>query len=213
MGYLVNLALDGRLAVVVGGGEVAVRKIEDLLAANAKVKVVGIEPCAAARSLAEGGRVAAIWREYRRADLEGAFVVVAATSDREVNARVSQDALSLGVLVNVVDEPALCSFTVPATLRRGLLTLAVATDGSCPAFAGVLREELGERYGPEYGELTSLMGELRRPMVAQGWDGGRIRNAVRDLYRGGVRDALASGDRERVRALVQACMGPGVWIE
>ncbi len=213
MSYLVNLALEERLALVVGGGEVAVRKIEDLLAAKARVKVVAIEPCGAARLLAESGRIAALWREYRRTDLEGTFLVIAATSDKEVNARVSHDAQSLGVLVNVVDEPALCSFTVPATLRRGPLTLAVATDGSCPAFAGVLREELDKRYGPEYSELTRLMGELRRRMIAQGWNGGHIRNAVRGLYRGGIREALANGDRERVRALVEACLGPGVWIE
>ncbi len=206
MSYLVNLALEERLALVVGGGEVAVRKIEDLLAAGASVNVVAIEPCAAARSLAESGRIAALWREYRRTDLDGAFVVVAATRDKEVNARVSRDAQSLGVLVNVVDEPALCSFTVPATLRRGPLTLAVATDGSCPAFAGVLREDLGERYGPEYGELTRVMGELRRRMIAQGWDGRRIRDAVRALYHDGIREAVASGDRNRVDALVQACL-------
>ncbi len=209
MSYLVNLVLQGRLALVVGGGEVAVRKVDDLLAAKARVNVVAIAPCAAMRSYADSGRVVGSWREYRNEDLDGAFLVVAATNDKEVNTRIHQDAQALGVLVNVVDDPALCTFTVPATLHRGLLTLAVATDGSCPAFSGVLREELAETYGPEYSDLAELMGALRTQMMAQRWEGHRIRAAVRALYRGGIVEALAARDRERIRDLVRAHLGPG----
>jgi precorrin-2 dehydrogenase/sirohydrochlorin ferrochelatase len=205
--YLVNLVLEGRPAVVIGGGEVAVRKAKDLLAAKAAVRVVALEPCAEMRSLAESGSVTGDWREYRKTDLHGALLVVAATNDKEVNARVHQDAQAFGVLVNVVDDPPLCTFTVPATLRRGALTLAVATGGECPAFAGILREELDERYGPEYGELAELMGELRRRMIARGWDGRRIRDALRALYRGGIAQALAAHDRRRVRDLVHSHLG------
>jgi precorrin-2 dehydrogenase/sirohydrochlorin ferrochelatase len=205
--YLVNLALEGRLAVVVGGGAVAVRKAEDLLAARAQVRVVALEPCVGMRALAESGRVTGHWREYRTADLDDAFLVVAATDDRPANARIRQDAQACGILINVVDDPPLCTFTVPAVVRRGRLTLAVATGGSCPSFAAILREELDEKYGSEYAELAELMAALRREMLAQGWDGRRIKAALRALYRGGIAAALAAGDRERVRSLVRAHAG------
>ena len=90
------------------------------------------------------------------------------------------------MLVNVVDRPALCTFTVPATVRRGDLTLAVATEGRCPALAGILREELEARYGPEYAELVGLFGEARKKMIELGWDGRRMRETLAGIYRAGV---------------------------
>jgi precorrin-2 dehydrogenase/sirohydrochlorin ferrochelatase len=202
--YLVNLVLEGRRALVVGGGEVALRKVGDLLAAKAAVSVVAIEACAGMRSLIESGRVTGWLRAYRKTDLDGAFLVVAATNDKGVNEWIHQDALALGVLVNVVDDPPLCTFTVPATVHRGLLTVAVATDGNCPALAGILREELDAKYGLEYVDLLNLMGALRRQMIARRWDGARIRDAVRALYHGGVVEALAAHDLERVRTIVRS---------
>jgi len=208
MSYVVNLVLEGRVAVVVGGGPIAFRKAEDLVAAKAIVNVVATEPCGDMRALEESGCIVGIWRSYRKTDLYGAFLVIAATNDKAVNARVHRDAQSLGVLVNVVDDPPLCTFTVPATVRRGRLTLAVATDGSCPAFAGVLREELEAKYGPEYRDLVELMGDLRRQMVARRWDGDRIRRTIRELYHDGVVEALAMNDRQLVRKFVRAHLGP-----
>lgn len=209
MGFVVNLVLDGRLVVVVGGGAVASRKIEDLLAADARVAVVAPRACERIRDLANAGRIRARWGAYESADLEDAFLVVAATDDEAVNARVSSDAQARGLLVNVVDRPALCTFTLPATLRRGDLTLAVATEGLCPALAGVLREELEQRYGPEYEELVALFGRLRKQMIAQGWEGRRIREAVAELYRSGIAGLIASGDRSQIEEWIRARLGAG----
>jgi len=154
MSYLVNLALEGRAAVVVGGGEVAARKVQDLLAAKANVTVIAPKLCDAIVALAGEKRIVAHGRPYRTGDLAGAFVAIAATDDEGLNARISKAAAAQNVLVNVVDRPALCTFTVPATVRRGDLTIAIATEGRCPVLAGVLREELEARYGPEYAELV-----------------------------------------------------------
>ena len=140
MSYLVNLALEGRAAVVIGGGEVAARKVQDLLAAKANVTVIAPGLCGRIVALADEKRIVAHGRPYRTADLAGAFVAIAATDDEDLNARVAKDAAATNVLVNVVDRPALCTFTVPATLRRGDLTLAISTEGRCPALAGILRE-------------------------------------------------------------------------
>lgn len=189
MGYLVNLVLDGKSAVVVGGGDVASRKVEDLLRAGAVVTVVAPAPCERIRTLAEERRIAGVWRAYETSDLRGAVLVIAATHDEAVNAQVSRDAQETGLPVNVVDRPALCTFTVPATLHRGDLTIAVATEGRSPAFAGILREELEARYGPEYGDFVRAMGELRQQWIAAGWSGARIREEVAARYREFVRNS------------------------
>jgi precorrin-2 dehydrogenase/sirohydrochlorin ferrochelatase len=195
MSYLVNLALEGRVAVLIGGGEVAARKVQDLLAAKANVTVIAPDLCAQIVALADEKRIVAHPRPYRTGDLAGAFVAIAATDDEDLNARVAADAEAMNVPVNVVDRPALCTFTVPATLRRGDLTIAVATEGRCPALAGILREELDERYGPEYAELVTLFGELRKRMIELGWDGRRIRETLARIYRGGAIQRIAAGDR------------------
>jgi precorrin-2 dehydrogenase/sirohydrochlorin ferrochelatase len=195
MSYLVNLALEGRAAVVIGGGEVAARKVQDLLAAKANVTVIAPHLCEGIVALADEKRIVAHGRPYRTGDLAGAFVAIAATDDEDLNARISGDAAAMNVPVNVVDRPALCTFTVPATVRRGALTLAISTEGRCPALAGILREELEERYGPEYSELVILFGELRKKMIELGWDGRRIRETLAGIYRDGAIQRIAAGDR------------------
>jgi len=209
MSYLVNLALEGRAAVVVGGGEVAARKVQDLLAAKAHVTVIAPRACRRIVALAEEKLILAHTRPYVTADLVGAFVAIAATDDEALNARVARDAAAMNVLVNVVDRPALCAFTVPATMRRGHLTLAVATEGRCPALAGILREELEQRYGPEYSELLSLFGELRARMIELAWDGHRIRETLAAIYRDGVIDLIAAGDRSLLNDSLRSRLGPG----
>ena len=183
MSYLVNLTLEGKAAVVIGGGEVAGRKVQDLLAAKAHVTVIAPQLCDAIVALAEEKRIVAHGRPYRTGDLAGTFVAIAATDDEGLNARVAADAAARNVLVNVVDRPALCTFTVPATVHRGDLTIAVSTEGRCPALAGILREELEGRYGPEYSELVDRFAELRKKMIEQGWDGQRIRETLARMYR------------------------------
>ncbi len=209
MGYVVNLVVDGRRAVVIGGGAIATRKVQDLLAAGARVTVVAAEPSTAMRALEAERRIEARWRPYQSSDLDGAFLAIAATDDEAVNRQVFEDAGRLNVLVNVVDRPALCTFFVPATVHRGDLTIAIATDGRSPALAGVLRQELERDYGPEYAELVQLMADLRRQMIARGWSGERIRQAVAAMYADGLAAAIASGDRERAAEIVRSRAGEG----
>ena len=117
------------------------------------------------------------------------------------------------MLVNVVDRPALGTFTVPATVRRGDLTLAISTGGRCPALAGILREELEERYGPEYAELVSLFGEARKKMIELGWDGRRIRETLAGIYRDGAIERIAAGDRRALDEFLtrRACGESSSW--
>jgi precorrin-2 dehydrogenase/sirohydrochlorin ferrochelatase len=207
MSYMVNLAVEGRLAVVIGGGPVAARKVQDLLAAGARVMVFALRACDRVVALAQENRIQLHLRPYAKADLAGAFVAVCATSDPEVNARVAGDAVSMGVLVNVVDRPALCTFTVPATLGRGALTLAVATEGRCPALAGILREELESRYGEEYSALVDLFADLRKTMIGLAWDGARIRETLAGLYRNGAIGFIARGERQPLNDFLRSRLG------
>jgi precorrin-2 dehydrogenase/sirohydrochlorin ferrochelatase len=208
MGYMVNLSLARRAALVVGGGEVAGRKIQDLLAAGASVTVVAPRACEQIVALAEEKRIRAHWRQYRTDDLGDAFVVIAATDDEDANALVARDAMVRNVLINVVDRPALCTFTVPATVCRGDLTIAVATEGKCPALSSILREELEGRYGPEYGELVKLFGELRNRMIALAWKGPSIREKLAAIYRDGILAMIASGDEKRLHEFLTSRLGP-----
>jgi precorrin-2 dehydrogenase/sirohydrochlorin ferrochelatase len=208
MGYMVNLSLKGRESLVVGGGEIARRKVLDLLAADARVTLVAPRMCDGIVALVEQGAVVAFLRPYEAEDIDGVFIAIAATDDEELNARISRDATARNILVNVVDRPALCTFTVPAAVHRGDLTIAISTDGGCPALSSILREELEGRYGPDYGALVTLFSESRRKMIALGWEGPRIREKLAGIYRDGVIDLIAAGDERRLHEFLASRFGP-----
>ena len=159
--YPAFLDLRGKMAVVVGGGEVALRKIEALLAVGAVVRVVAPEIHHDVEELERRGALRIERRSYRTGDLEGAVLVIAATSRPEVNRAVSQEASSRNVLLNVVDSPALSSFIVPSVVRRGDLTVAISTSGLSPALARRLRQKLEATLVPEYGGFLRLLGGMR----------------------------------------------------
>lgn len=179
--FPVFVKLDGRLCTVVGGGEVAARKVVSLLDSGARVRLVAPRLCASLCALAEAGRVEHVARQYAPGDLEGSTLAVGATDDASVNQAVYQDGEGLGILVNVVDQPELCGFYVPSTLDRGPVRIAVSTTGTSPALARRLREILEDAVPPEYGELASLLGSLRAEAsrhVPSGERGRRWRNVV-----------------------------------
>ena len=153
--YLAALDLRGRRCLVAGGGAVARRKAQGLLAAGADVLVVAPE----VGDMPPGAAVER--RAARLADLDGAVVAVCATDDPAINAALAREARRRGVLVNVVDDPDAGDFTVPAVLRRGALQIGVSTGGASPALAQRLRDELAERVGDEYGGLADLLASLR----------------------------------------------------
>lgn len=154
--------LKGRDCVVVGGGEVAARKVESLLSCGAAVTVIAPKLAPEIAALAKGGRITHVGAEYSRQSLAGRALVIAATDSEKVNRAVYDDAVREGVPVNVVDVPELCTFIVPSFVERGDLLIAITTSGKSPAMAKRIRMEMEERFGPEYGEMLELMGEVRR---------------------------------------------------
>ncbi len=163
--YPIMLDLTGVPVLVVGGGRVALRKIEGLLKAHAQVTVVAPSVAAAIHDLP----VRVVVRDYERGDVLGARLVITATDDATVNATVASDATRQGIWVNSADDPANCTFTLPAVARDGAVTVAVATGGASPALASHLRGEL-EGWLSEIGaaQAAVTLAEQRSELQANG---------------------------------------------
>ncbi|MCS7174097.1 MAG: bifunctional precorrin-2 dehydrogenase/sirohydrochlorin ferrochelatase [Armatimonadetes bacterium] len=159
------LDLRGRRCVVVGGGGEAERKVAQLLEVGAEVVVVAGEVTERLRGWAQEGRIRWEARGYRWGDLAGAWLAISAPEDRGVNREVREEAEALGVWLNAVDDPARCSFLVPAVYRQGDLVVAVSTSGKAPALAVRIRDEVAGRLGPEYAAFLELAGEVRAELV------------------------------------------------
>lgn len=158
--YPVTLDVAGKRAVVIGTDAVAAGKADALLAAGADVTVVAEGPAAALGRLeADGVRV--LRRRFAPVDLESAFVCVASSDDPRERAAIHAVGRAWGVLVNVMDDPPHCDFAAPAVVRRGDLAIAISTGGRSPALARRLREELEDRFGPEWAEVLELLAEVR----------------------------------------------------
>jgi siroheme synthase-like protein len=155
--YMACLDLRGRSVLVVGGGRVALEKVDGLLAAGAVVTAVAPQVVAEL----ESREIEIVRREYRTADLDGRFLVVAATSTSSVNRRVFREAEARSLFCNVVDVPELCSFILPAVHREGPIAVAVSTGGASPALAQHLRDEIAAIVRPEHAVLAEQLRELR----------------------------------------------------
>jgi precorrin-2 dehydrogenase/sirohydrochlorin ferrochelatase len=169
MGYypvLVDLA--GRRCVMVGGGIIAGRRVDGLLTAGARVTVISPRLTRTLAAMAAEGRIDHEAREYRDGDLDGADLAFVATDAGEVNAAVAREARARGVWINAADDPARCTFILPALVRRGDLTVAVATGGSSPALARAIREELETYLTDDYATLAAIAAEARREVRAAG---------------------------------------------
>ncbi len=169
MGYYpVLLDLAGRRCVMVGGGIIAGRRVDGLLTAGARVTVISPRLTRTLAALAAEGRIDHEAREYRDGDLDGADLAFVATDAGEVNAAVAREAHARGVWINAADDPARCTFILPALVRRGDLTVAVATGGSSPALARAIREELETYLTDDYATLAAIAAEARREVRAAG---------------------------------------------
>ncbi|MET0762939.1 MAG: bifunctional precorrin-2 dehydrogenase/sirohydrochlorin ferrochelatase [Thermoleophilaceae bacterium] len=167
--YIACLRLSGRRCLVVGGGDVGLEKVEGLLACAGDVTLIAPDAIEPLRELAGEGSIRWERREYRGpADLEGAFLVIAATSDSDVNIAVYEDAERRAMLVNVVDVPPLCNFILPAIVRSGPLAIAISTAGASPALAKRIRNEIADEYGEPYARLAVLLNDVR------GWAKGTL---------------------------------------
>ena len=199
--YPIFLNISGKKCVVVGGGQVALRKVRTLLEHGASVEVISPDLCSELSQLAESGEIRVLNREYRTGDLKDALVAIAATSDSNINLEIVKEARRKAVLVNVVDDAECSDFITPSYMRRGDVTIAVSTAGRSPALARKIRIRLEKDFGNEYASLALLIDEVRTEVKQQGIkvDGDTWQRALNlDL----LPDLLRKGDSQRAKAIL-----------
>jgi siroheme synthase-like protein len=195
-------------AVVIGGGAVAARKVRGLLDAGARVTIIAPQLTRELEDLARDQRIVVLRRAYQHGDLRDARLVIAATDDPQVNQAVYDEARARGILVNVADDPAHCTFHVPAIVRRGQIAIAISTGGASPALARHLRQEIEKTIGAEYEQLAALLAQLRPRVQA------RVPRECREALWHELIDAalplLQTGDERAAREAIQALMQKAV---
>ncbi len=179
--YPLFLKLEARTCVVVGAGTVGAGKIQGLLDAGARVRVVAPRAAEQVRRWSEQGAVEWMQRVFAPSDLDGAALVICAASDAKVNAAVFQHARARGVLCNVVDAPELCDFYAPAVVQRGDLQIAIGTGGHSPALAQRLRKELESRFGAEWAPWVARLGRIRTRLFRRRMDAEQRRQLLHRL--------------------------------
>jgi precorrin-2 dehydrogenase/sirohydrochlorin ferrochelatase len=196
--YPIYLELGGRRVVVVGGGAVAVRKAQTLLATGARLVIVSKDIDNTLTVLCRGTKAELIKSRYSKDYLAGAVLVIATTNKPELNRRIYNDCQELEILCNVVDEPELADFFVPAVVKRGDLQIAIGTEGYCPAYAGHLRKKLEQMFTDKHGEFLAELEKVRQ-------------NIINDVPEPAERKALLGQlvDDESFERFVQD--GPAAW--
>ncbi|MGH9165573.1 MAG: precorrin-2 dehydrogenase/sirohydrochlorin ferrochelatase family protein [Acidimicrobiales bacterium] len=203
--YPVNLVVAGRRCLVVGGGSVAARKLAGLRACGASVHVVAVAVGPEVRDQAERSPEVT-WEEraYAAGEVAGYRLAIAATDDPAVNAAVLADGDTAGVWVNSADDPAHCSFTLPAVVRRGPVTVAVATGGHSPALASWLARSVAAQVGPEFEVLAGLLSEQRDAIRGSG--GSTEGLNWQQALESDMLDLIRAGKVQEAKERLQACL-------
>ena len=187
--------------MVVGGGQVALRKVNTLLEHKANVEVISPDLCPELSRAAQSKEIRVVSRGYQDGDIEGAFIVIVATDDSNINLKVVTEAQRRAILVNVVDDAENSDFILPSYMRRGDVIIAVSTGGRSPALARKIRTTLEEDFGDEYAALALLIDDVRMEIKQREI---KISNDVwqKALDLDLLRDLLRKGDEEKARAVL-----------
>jgi len=173
--------LDGRQVLVVGARQVGEPKIRGLLPTGAKIRVVAHKASEAVQEWARLGQIVLEERDFVLSDLDNVFLVVVATSSRDLNEFVFGEAQSRRILCNVVDVPEQCDFYYPAVVQRGDLQIAISTSGQSPSLAQKIRQQLEHQFGPGYAQWVAELGETRRKVLASNLEPERKRDLLQSL--------------------------------
>ena len=210
--YPVNLNLNQKKCLVVGGGKVAERKVKSLLRCGARVFVVSPTLSAWLEEAVKEGKVTAVRRNYTTTDLENTFLVIGATDDHEINDKVAEECSERNILVNIVDQTAKCNFIVPAVIRQGSLSISVSTAGKSPMLARRVREEMEQFFGPEYSEFLDLMANIREHVMKNVPGEEQRRDIYHRLVYSDIIELLRDGQHEKVKERITHVLGNG-WTQ
>ncbi len=205
--YPVNLDVQNRECLVVGGGSVGERKVDTLLECGARVTVVTILATERLQALASEGRIDLETRGYEPSDLKGRFLVIGATDSEETNEKISRDAARRGLLCNIADRPQACSFVLPAIVRQGDLLITISTSNKSPAVARRIRQNLEKQFGPEYATLLKLMGAIRRRLLSTGKSSGAHKRMFERLLDEGLLEMIRENRIKDVDSLLNDVLG------
>lgn len=204
--FPIYLSLSEKKCLVVGGGQVAERKIADLLECEANINVISPTAGDLIRLWSNQGLISWQARKVENSDLDNIFLVFVATNDMHINQMVVNWCRERGILVNAVDDPPNCDFFVPAVVRRNSLVVAISTEGKSPMFARKLREQLEQLIGEEYGEFVDFLGEQREYIKQAVTDIEERKKVFKALVDSDILDLLKAGERERAKERMEQCM-------
>lgn len=211
--FPISLDIRSRNCIVIGGGKVAARKVKALLASHGKVTVISPELDDELDPLAQNGSIQWLKRGYRQGDLAGAFLVIAATDDVTVQEAVHREAEAHNLLVNVADVPKWCNFILPATVRRGDLTISVSTAGKSPALAKQLRKNLEKEYTDDYDLLLQVLGRLRPIVLDLGLPHEKNKILFENLLHRDMIDWLRRQDWQALTDHIRSILGKDIALE
>ena len=211
--YPINLDIQNRDCLVVGGGGVGTRKVKTLLNCGAKVTVVSPEISEQLQMLAETALLTLKFRQYRTDDLDGMFLVIGATDDESLNRRISSDAEHRDKLCNIADRPEVCNFILPSIVQRDDLIITISTSGKSPAFAKKMRRTLESQFGKEYGEFLQLMGAIRKKLLSQAHEPEAHKPLFEQLINSELVDMIRDSKVDEINALLFRILGDGYRFE
>lgn len=203
--YPIFVNLENKRCLVVGSGDVGKRKIQSLVDSGAgHVTIIDTRPADPdMEQLLGADNVDFHCREFQDSDLEQTFLVIACTSNSSVNQRISDLCNERNILCNIADLPEKCSFIVPATIKRGDLTVAISTAGQSPAMAKRIRRELQENFGEEYANLLTAMGRIRPLMLGLGLETKDNTVVFRKLVNSELLDAMKAGNLDSAMEILK----------
>lgn len=200
--YPVYLNLQNQPCLVVGGGQVAERKVGSLLRCGANVTLISPKVTKQIQQWVEQGKITLFKRKYQKGDADNYFLVIGATNVEEVNHSIAEDSLFRKTLVNIVDDPQKCNFIIPAVVQQGSLSISISTGGKSPSLARKIRKKLESEFGPEYGELLDIIGDLRSTVIREVPDINDRKKIFAELVESDLLDLLRQGRKDEVKERV-----------
>jgi precorrin-2 dehydrogenase/sirohydrochlorin ferrochelatase len=211
--YPIFVDLRNQGVLVVGGGEVAERKIKDLLMYNCRISIASPRLTSSLKELVDRGEVRLIDPDSLDESLTAFFMVIAATDDSAFNSRIASKAKALGILVNSVDQPLDCTFIMPSVVRSGDLQIAISTGGKSPALAKKIRGELEGIFGPEYASFIELLGMIRRELLSMGKPSSENKIIFQRLVNSPIMELIKEGDIGGVKRTLSSFLEDGFPVE
>jgi len=211
--YPIFVDLQDQGVLVVGGGEVAERKIRDLLTYGCRVSLASLRLTPYLKGLVDRGEIRRIDPDVPDESFDSFFMVISATDDSGLNSRIASKAKAHGILVNSVDQPLDCTFIMPSVVRSGGLQIAISTGGKSPALAKKIRGELEGIFGPEYASFIELLGLVRRELLSEGKPSSGNKIIFQRLVDSPILELIKEGDIRGVKRTLSSLLGEEFPVE